>query len=107
KPEDRFPRGDPGGFHSGRNVTDPIGCETDLFAKTAAPVDVVPAVIKGRQGPERAAGSDVPGVVVQALARVEQLHEMDGVETEKAAVLREIGDQVVRGAIADRTRRSG
>src|SRR5262249_307620 len=48
KAENRVDRGDRGGFHSGRDVTDPILAEIALFAETTAPVDVVPAVIKGR-----------------------------------------------------------
>src|SRR6516225_10753274 len=103
----RRARGDGGGFHSGRDVADPTRSEIDLFAEATAPVDVVAAVIKGRQRPEPATGSDVPGVVGQALARVEQLDEMDGIETEKAAALGEISKQIVRGAIADGARRSG
>src|SRR5262245_2607257 len=45
KTEDRVHCGDRGGFHSGGDVADPTGCETDLLT-----VDVVPAVVKGRQG---------------------------------------------------------
>src|SRR6266550_4510396 len=67
----------------------------------------MPVVIKGRQCPEAAAGSDVPGVVGQALARVEQLHKMDRVETEEAAALGHIGQQIVRRAVANGAGRSG
>ena len=49
KAEDRVHRGNGGRFHSGGDITDPIGRQTDLFAKPAAPVDVMPAIIKRRQ----------------------------------------------------------
>src|SRR5262245_54087986 len=38
KAENRVDGGDRGGLHAGRDITDPMGCQTDLFAKTATPV---------------------------------------------------------------------
>jgi hypothetical protein len=74
-------------------------------AHAAAPVDVVSAVVERLQRSERAAGRDIPGVVGEALAGVEQLDEMHGVEAEQAAALREVGAQGVRRAVADGTGR--
>jgi hypothetical protein len=67
----------------------------------------MPVVIKRRQCPKAAAGSDVPSVVGQPLPRVEQLREMHRVETEEAAALGDIGQQIVRRAVADGAGRSG
>jgi hypothetical protein len=102
-----FHRGDGRGFDVGRDVADPVRAESDLLARAGAPVHMMPAVVERRQRPERAAGQDVPGVVGEALAVVPQLREVHRLETEQTATAGDVGDEVVGGAVADRTRCAG
>ena len=66
------------------------------------------AVVEGREGSEPAARRDIPGEIGEPLPVVEEGEIVGRLQAEYAAAASgEIGDQIVRGAVADRAGRSG